>query len=576
MSIVSLELLRLKEAKDLAGVARVLGVKPPHLSYILYVLRSDEKYETFSIPKKRGGFRDISAPDDGLKDIQRRLADVLLRIEFEQEADYRKRGAVISHGFKTGLSIVTNATKHRNKRFVFNLDLQDFFPSINFGRVRGFFIGSKNFTLTPEASTVLAQIACHNNVLPQGSPCSPPISNLIANILDIRLNRLARECRCTYTRYADDITFSTNEQEFPSRIAISSGEAGKWQASEELVQRIAKAGFQINPNKTRMQHRRSRQDATGLVVNKKVNVPADFYKETRAMCDRLFWGNEAFRKDGSVPVPMNQHRVRGRLAHIYRIRRLSEPAVSGSGNGERRPAYERLYARFLNYASFWALPKPLIVCEGKTDNIYIRSAMKGLREKFPAFIEGGGDVERFTVNFFKYGKLSKAVQDLSGGSGQLKNLAYQYEDRTDGFRADPKHPVIIVSDADKAAEKLFEACKKKSKHKLTGSEKWFYLGRNLYVVPIPHTVGLHSEIEDLFQDDLLARKIGEKIFDRSNKEEDGETFYSKYTFATQIVAPEVETINFERFEGLLQAIMDVMDDYSKLLSAAPASESAAA
>lgn len=95
-------------------------------------------------------------------------------------------------------------------------------------------------------------------------------------------------------------------------------------------------------------------------------------------------------------------------------------------------------------------------------------------------------------------------------------------------------------------------------------------------MPIPHTAGVHSEIEDLFQDDLLARKIGEKTFDRSNREEDGETFYSKYTFAREIVAPEFESINFERFEGLLQAILDVMDDYSRLASAAPALASSAA
>ena len=121
-----------------------------------------------------------------------------------------------------GRSIITNARQHRNRRYVFNVDIQDFFGSINFGRIRGYFIADKNFQLQSKVATVLAQIACFENALPQGSPCSPIISNLIGHIVDIHLAKLAARVGCTYTRYADDLTFSTNKPTFPNQIATAS------------------------------------------------------------------------------------------------------------------------------------------------------------------------------------------------------------------------------------------------------------------------------------------------------------------------------------------------------------------
>jgi RNA-directed DNA polymerase len=139
-----------------------------------------------------------------------------------------------AHGFMRERSIITNASGHKKRRFVLNVDLKDFFGTINFGRVRGYFLKDKNFLLNATVATVLAQIAFFWNALPQGTPCSPVISNLIGHVLDIHLVRLASKAGCTYTRYADDLTFSTSKQSFPAAIALQvDGSNTKWELCAE-------------------------------------------------------------------------------------------------------------------------------------------------------------------------------------------------------------------------------------------------------------------------------------------------------------------------------------------------------
>ncbi|WP_229799809.1 reverse transcriptase domain-containing protein, partial [Vogesella fluminis] len=172
--------------------------------------------------------------------------------------------STLAHGFIRKRSILTNAMMHLHKKNVLNVDLKNFFDSFNFGRVRGFFIKNNNFKLDPNIATVIAQIACHENKLPQGSPCSPVISNLITHSLDIRLASLAKANSCTYSRYADDITFSTREKVFPSRLMAETEQ--EYIPSKRLNSEIRRAGFGLNENKTRIQYKDSRQEVTGLVV----------------------------------------------------------------------------------------------------------------------------------------------------------------------------------------------------------------------------------------------------------------------------------------------------------------------
>jgi RNA-directed DNA polymerase len=197
------QLTFLKAASTLAEVATLLDFKPSALAFILYKKPPLTKYTTFAVPKRGGGLRTINAPSPELRLLQRRLSDLLQNC-LEEINRKRKLNDELAHGFKRNRSIISNAVKHKRRRYVFNIDLQDFFPTINRGRVRGFFIKDANFLLHPKVATVLAQIACTDDGLPQGAPCSPVISNFVGHILDIRLCKLASASGCTYSRYADD------------------------------------------------------------------------------------------------------------------------------------------------------------------------------------------------------------------------------------------------------------------------------------------------------------------------------------------------------------------------------------
>lgn len=200
----------IKTRNDFADFLRIPRSK---LTHILYVKKPDSYYETFEIPKKNGDTRTICAPSGDLKSLQTKLADAL----WEHQKSLRSSTETkpnISHAFEKGKSIITNAKIHRNKRFVLNMDLENFFDSFHFGRVRGYFEKSAGFLLPREVSTIIAQISCYNGRLPQGAPSSPIITNLICQILDMRLLKIAKKYKLDYTRYADDLTFSTNNGSF--------------------------------------------------------------------------------------------------------------------------------------------------------------------------------------------------------------------------------------------------------------------------------------------------------------------------------------------------------------------------
>lgn len=264
---------RLQSLLDRAAVARALGMTPKRLGFILYRLSSQRRYQEFEIRKRSGGTRTIRAPILPLKKAQARVATLL-------GAYYSPRSCVFA--YVKNRSIQMNAERHVGKRWVLRVDLKDFFPSINFGRVRGMLM-AKPFALPDSVATTIAQLCCDQNELPQGSPASPVISNLICRGLDRALSKLARAHRCSYTRYCDDLVFSTNRRSFPAALAEFDAGANPPRAiiGPALEHEITRAGFVVNPDKVRLRSASQRQMVTGLVTNARVNVPRQYIRDLR-------------------------------------------------------------------------------------------------------------------------------------------------------------------------------------------------------------------------------------------------------------------------------------------------------
>jgi retron-type reverse transcriptase len=561
---------RLKAATTLNHVAALLGIKPATLAFVIYWIPDQNKYRTFSVPKKSGGERIISAPDPRLKLIQSRLAKLLEQCQLEVEAKLKvKPQCVLAHGFKAGFSIQTNAINHRGRRWVFNADLQDFFPSINFGRVYGFFMKNQHYMLNQKVAAVISKIACHNNMLPQGSPCSPVISNIIAHLLDIRLNELAAGRGCTYTRYADDLTFSTDEKAFPSSIAIRDpGHPHRWLAGPGLNKRVVKAGFAINAQKTRMQYCDSRQEATGLVVNKKVNVKKEYYKLARSMCWQLITKGAAFEKVNGAPMVVDASKLRGMFAFIYHVKRWDDARGKVPVEETEKRCFHRVYADLLNYLSFFGQAQPTIVCEGKTDNVYIKCALRSLAAHYPTLVQVAGTRKNLLVQLFKFTKTAETVQHISGGASQLHNLLSNYRKMTKNFKGTPKHPTILVVDNDSGPEKLFKHLSNLLKKPVDGSDPYYFVYENLYVVPVPKIGGAFTAMEKLFESKVLNTTLNGKKLDLTNKEPDGTKYYSKNDFSIEVIQKKQSAINFEAFKPLLDAITAAQKDYAAKVAAA--------
>jgi RNA-directed DNA polymerase len=256
----------LKRPRD---VAKLLEVPFDTLTYYLYRIAPERRYQKFYISKRSGGSRLIKKPHNSLYLIQRKFSQVLYAI-------YETKHPV--HGFAVSKSIVTNAKAHTNKKYVLNIDIKDFFGSINFGRVRGMFM-AQPYYLDEKVATVLAQICCFENSLPQGAPTSPIISNLICQKMDRDLQRFSKSFGVYYTRYADDITFSSTRKALPKEIvALFQREPLMIVIGKELNQIIKRNGFEINQEKTRLFFNNQRQEVTGLVVNSKVNVDRKYIR----------------------------------------------------------------------------------------------------------------------------------------------------------------------------------------------------------------------------------------------------------------------------------------------------------
>jgi RNA-directed DNA polymerase len=328
----------LQAARSVTDLARCLEVPPGQLNF--HLKRHEHEYQEIIIPKRGGGERTLLAPARELKRIQHQLYQILCPLFFHRQS---------AHGFIRTRSIITNAAPHVGRRTILNLDLENFFGSIHPGRVSGA-LTAKPFELTVPVARAIALLCTARNGLPQGAPSSPFLANVVAWTLDRDLERLAKKYRCHYTRYADDITFSTNAQHFPPAIFDESNR----QLGGDLTIVIESNGFKPNEKKTRLQRRSSaRQSVTGLVVNEKLNVDRRFVREIRAVLHSIKkHGLEAAQKrfemaftGANAFVPSLKSRLAGQIGFV----------------GQIRGRHDSIYKRFVKVASnlipeFAALP----------------------------------------------------------------------------------------------------------------------------------------------------------------------------------------------------------------------------
>jgi len=224
----------------------------------------EEHYYSFPITKSSGKRRWIDAPDDELKQIQLNILHEFL---------YQFSPHSCSFGFEKGKSVKDGALQHQGAEVLLTMDIKNFFNSFNAKSVRDGlqFFAEKVFKTKKDTEEYLNELHCivglltFMNHVPQGAPCSPALTNLLFYVLDARLNDLAAQYGCIYTRYADDMTFSTKNKKLDMAVLKH--------PITKLVQSYGLGSLHINAKKTRIQRKHKRMSVTGIVINNGLSVP---------------------------------------------------------------------------------------------------------------------------------------------------------------------------------------------------------------------------------------------------------------------------------------------------------------
>lgn len=277
-------------------------------------------YSQFDVAKCSGKVRTITAPDRRLKITQKKLIPL-----FEQL--YRVRNPV--HGFVPERSVKTNAEAHGRRRFVVNLDLKDFFPTITEKRVVGLL---RSLGVDKRVSEVIAHLCCHMGRLPQGAPTSPILSNMICYRFDTDLLLVAKTSRAIYTRYADDITFSSYQVPTPlfEGLVPAVGRFSPDLLAPELRTAITNNGFVVHPDKAHYADRNSRRIVTGVKINAGLNVDRRYIRRIRAMLHSIeklgFTDAQAKYSSNGGRGNLAAH-LRGKIAYVAHLKGHADPVV---------------------------------------------------------------------------------------------------------------------------------------------------------------------------------------------------------------------------------------------------------
>jgi len=281
--------------RELSSLERDLGIPVK----TLYAVGNNLKghYRKVQIPKKNGGYRKLSVPDEVLKKIQRQIADVLLI--HMPVSRYAK-------AYRFGSTTLKNAKPHVGKTVVLKLDILHFFDSIRYSDVK-----DKVFPAEVYAENIrilLAMLCYYKDFLPQGAPTSPSITNILMYDFDETVGAWCRERGIAYTRYCDDMTFS-----------------GDFDPAEVICfvrPELKKMGFLLNEQKTRIQRCGQQQSVTGVVVNEKPNVSMACRRKLRQelyYCQKYGVAEHLRRTGLELPEKAYLQHLLGKVNYVLQI-----------------------------------------------------------------------------------------------------------------------------------------------------------------------------------------------------------------------------------------------------------------
>jgi len=338
----------LNSVKQLLYADKAKPFELKHINYHVNPKTNPHRYFQFSVKKKSGGERIICAPCKGLKEIQNCL-NLVFQVLYRPHKN--------AFGFIPDKSIVHNAKNHIGNHYIYNIDLKDFFPSIDQARIWGrlqyppFNLNKENGRL--DVANMIASLCCHEmvverlnnegnwekiqkNVLPQGAPTSPVLTNIICERLDYSLTGIAKKFGLRYTRYADDITFSSMHNVYQKDSEFV----------KELESIICVQGFAINNSKTRLQKTGYRQEVTGLIISDRVNVQQKYIKQLRKWL--YYWETYGYDRTLTYFLP----KYLDDKGHVKNVNPKMENVLSGKleylkmVKGSKNSTYLKLNERF--------------------------------------------------------------------------------------------------------------------------------------------------------------------------------------------------------------------------------------
>lgn len=585
----------LRTAQDYKSLAYALDLQASKLSATIKFCDKNSTYKTYPISKKSGGVRIISEPPDQLKLIQSRLAEILKLVSrgenpvFTQELIFKR----ISHGSIKRTSIITNSRRHSRSNAILNFDLKDFFPSIHAGRISGYLSTDKRLGFSDFASRQIAYIATFDGSLPQGSPLSPILADLIAGNLDAKLQKICKKERLRYSRYVDDITISTHLDDFPKHLVERYAD-GSVKIGRSIDRAVNKSGFSINHKKTRVHEYKSRQSCTGMVINSYPNISSTEYRLSRAAFRTL-------QKTGSFHLRENVYNYKNADILLSRVDRVvyardlererkilegklietlsKEDKVNLNDNNEdvvesehqnqssakHKPPADRVLLERLTFFHLFSQPtRPILLCEGSLDHFHIRRA-----KKITGYVFSGKPKKLSTYDRMRLSELSNRQRELlqiGGGATQLKNFVTTYSKNLNFSNIiHLAKPVICLFDNDNAGREVIQAIK--GKYGITiplnnnGKAETgpFQVYKNLWVLFTPAD-DEDTTIENCYPKHILDRQINNKKFN-ANTSIDTNKNYGKNSFANKVALKLVKKKSFAGFLPILDGIESILKGF---------------